>query len=183
MDSKLQIISGNFKGRKLRVPASARPTQNRARIALFNILDSLGVRPRVTWDAFAGSGAFGLEILSRFPDATVYFTDTDENTVRIIRENLDALGVKARATAICADAMGVLHKYASDADLIFLDPPYADAATGHELVARLADVARAGTIVVWEQDAAVAVTPDEQNWEILRDRQYGRARFLILRRK
>ena len=80
MDSKLQIISGRFHGRKLYLPPNARPTQNRARAALFNMLaaglvnvgDNLCV-----WDAFAGSGAFGIEFLSRYPNSRVIFTDID----------------------------------------------------------------------------------------------------------
>ncbi|MBP5707580.1 MAG: RsmD family RNA methyltransferase, partial [Alphaproteobacteria bacterium] len=64
MESKLQIISGKYRGRKLSLPASARPTQNRARIALFNMLESNIIDPTdkfTVWDAFAGSGAFGIE--------------------------------------------------------------------------------------------------------------------------
>ena len=181
MDSKLQIISGAFRGRKLRVPLSARPTQNRARIALFNMIGSLGITPRVVWDAFAGSGAFGLEILSRFPNAHAVFTDTDAATIKIIRENLAALNVGPRADAVVADAVAVAQKYGADADLIFLDPPYAAADLGRALIARVAAAARPGTVLVWEQDGAAATNPPA-GWEILRDRHYGRARFLILQR-
>ena len=183
MDSKLQIISGSFKGRKLRIPASARPTQNRARIALFNMLQSLDIMPRVVWDAFAGSGAFGLEILSRYPDARVAFTDIDAATVKIIRDNLRTLNADTRAVAVQTDALGALDKYGADAELIFVDPPYAMADVARGFITQLGGVARPGALVVWEQDSRISVAPDADAWEVLRDKEYGRARFLIFRRK
>ena len=78
MNSKLQIISGKFRGRKLYLPPNARPTQQRARAALFNMLASgvVGTDGCINvWDAFAGSGAFGIEFISRYPNAKVVFTD------------------------------------------------------------------------------------------------------------
>lgn len=179
MDSKLQIISGEFHGRKLKLPDGARPTQNRARIALFNMLVSLDVRPRVVWDAFAGSGAFGIECLSRWADARAVFSDIAPATVRA---NLASLNIGARASVVAGDALSVAARYGADSDLIFIDPPYADAVLGVALVRKIASVATKGTIVIWEQDAPVAVIPDEAAWDILRDKQYGRARFMILQK-
>ena len=121
MDSKLQIISGVFHGRKLRLPAGARPTQNRARIALFNMLASLDIVPICVWDAFAGSGAFGIECLSRWAGCRAVFTDIAPATVRA---NLSALDIGARASVVGADAMSVVGKYGPEADLVFVDPPY-----------------------------------------------------------
>lgn len=180
MDSKLQIISGEFHGRKLRLPSGARPTQNRARIALFNMLQSLEVRPGLVWDAFAGSGAFGIECLSRWPECRAVFSDIAPATVRA---NLAALNIGARGSAIAGDALSLVGKYGTDADLIFIDPPYQDADLGVALVRKIAGVARPGVVVVWEQDAPVAVMPDENAWDVLRDKQYGRARCLILQRR
>ena len=79
MKSKLQIISGNFRGRKILLPDSARPTQNKARGAIFNMLASDVLsdtsEPYFAWDAFAGSGALGIEFLSRYPNSYVVFID------------------------------------------------------------------------------------------------------------
>lgn len=179
MDSKLQIISGMYRGRKLGLPVGARPTQNRARIALFNMLASIGSRPRVVWDAFAGSGAFGIECLSRWPECRVVFTDINPAAVR---KNLAQLDVAARASVYVADAMSRISEFGAAADVIFIDPPYADADLGVALVRKIGAVTRAGTIVVWEQDAVAARMPGDA-WEILRDKQYGRARFMIIRRR
>ena len=186
MDSKLQIISGQYKGRKLRLPPDARPTQNRARIALFNMLES-GIIDKsaefTIWDAFAGSGAFGLECLSRYSNARVIFTDVAPTSVRTVRDNLAMLGVGACASIFQADAVGNAQKFAQNADLIFIDAPYDEYELGGALVARVGHVAQPGTILVWEQETKNAITPDETVWEILRDKTYGRARFLILQKK
>lgn len=184
MDSKLQIISGSFRGRKLRLPPDARPTQNRARIALFNMLGAInGTVPSVVWDAFAGSGAFGIECLSRFPNARVIFTDTAPTSIKTVRENLAALNVVARATVAQADAIAAIGQYALSSDLIFVDPPYAAADVGAAFVRRAGACVRAGTVLIWEQDTPDMVMPDAGVWEILRDKRYGRARFLILQKK
>lgn len=185
MDSKLQIISGQFRGRKLRLPPDARPTQNRARIALFNMLES-GIidagADMVVWDAFAGSGAFGIECLSRYAGGRVIFTDTSPTSIKTVRDNLATLNVGARATVAQTDAIGAVDKYAANADLIFVDPPYADENMGRAFVARLARVVRSGAVVVWEQEVDHESQPNGDVWEILRDKTYGRARFLILRK-
>ena len=90
MDSKLQVFEGRFHGRKLFVPSGARPTQNRARLAVFNMLreivstwDKFSV-----WDAFAGSGAFGIEMMSRYPNARVYFSDVAPESIDTVNKNL-----------------------------------------------------------------------------------------------
>ena len=185
MDSKLQIISGAYRGRKLRLPPDARPTQNRARIALFNMLESGIVdagAEMIVWDAFAGSGAFGMECMSRYAGASVVFTDVAPTSIKTVRDNLATLNVGARATVVQTDAIAAVNKYGAVADLIFVDPPYADENMGRAFVARLARVARSGTVVVWEQEVDHESQPNGDAWEILRDKTYGRARFLILRK-
>ncbi|MFQ6739090.1 MAG: RsmD family RNA methyltransferase [Alphaproteobacteria bacterium] len=184
MDSKLQIISGAFRGRKLKVPTTARPTQNRARIAVFNMLnDILKTDDVVVWDAFAGSGAFGLECLSRYAGATVIFTDVADESLRTLRDNLAMLNVGARGRVLRADAVVSIKKIGTDADLVFLDPPYADGELGNAFVKRFFKIAKSGAILVWEQDDAVSVIPTLPDVDILRDKKYGRARFLILQKQ
>jgi len=185
MDSKLQIISGVFRGRKLRLPDGARPTQNRARIALFNMLDGIiSARDGLNvWDAFAGSGEFGIEFLSRRPTANVTFTDNAAASIKTVRANVAPLGVGARANILMADAMTQTNQIAPNADLIFVDPPYDLAELGARFVRRVGAVVRDGTILVWEQDADNFMLPPRAQWEILRDKTYGRARFLILQRR
>ncbi len=186
MESKLQIISGRYRGRRLHLPPDARPTQNMARIALFNMLESGIVDPTrnmVVWDAFAGSGAFGLECLSRYAGAQVIFTDVANSSVMTVRTNLNALGVGGWATVRQCDAIGAINRYGEMADIVFIDPPYANADLGRAFMKHFARKARKGTIVIWEQETCNLFEPDARCWEILRDKTYGRARFLILQRK
>lgn len=185
MNSKLQIISGQFRGRKLRLPPDARPTQNRARIALFNMIESGIVDSALdlrVWDAFAGSGAFGLECLSRYANAQVLFTDPAPSSIKTVRDNLAALSVGMRATSVQTDAIAAIVRYGADMDVVFIDPPYVDADLGGAFVRRYSTVAKSGAILIWEQEVGCAQPVDETVWEILRDKTYGRARFLILRK-
>ncbi len=184
MDSHLQIISGKYRGRKLALPTGARPTQNRARIALFNMLESGLIDfslPFTVWDAFAGSGAFGIECLSRYNMANVIFTDISATSMKTIRRNLETLSVGTMGKTEICDAFSVLQKYGPISNLIFLDPPYADAILGGQFVKKLEKTVQNGTLLIWEQDDTNFISPDSC-WEILRDKKYGRARFLILRK-
>ncbi len=184
MDSKLQIISGRFKGRKLYLPNGARPTQNRARAALFNMLAGglINYGDEFTvWDAFAGSGAFGLECLSRCPNARVVFTDVSPESIKTVRRNLALLNVGVVATTEQTDAIGAVKKYGADADLIFVDAPYDMADDGAAFVRALSRCAKSGAILIWEQEASNPMSVP-QGWNILRDKTYGRARFLIMKR-
>ena len=185
MDSKLQIISGAYRGRKLRLPPDARPTQNRARIALFNMLESgiIDTSAKMTvWDAFAGSGAFGLECLSRYNKANVLFTDVAPSSIKTVRDNLSLLKETSRAVVKQADAIGAIVANGTMADLVFLDPPYADANLGPVFVHKLGKNARSGMVLVWEQEVGHLSEPDVEKWQVLRDKTYGRARFLILQK-
>ena len=185
MESKLQIISGKYRGRKLSLPASARPTQNRARIALFNMLESNIVESAdnlTVWDAFAGSGAFGIECISRY-GATAIFTDVAPESVATVHKNLAAISAENNAKIIQTDAVGAISQYAKTANMIFVDAPYDMAEIGRAFVNKLGRAVKTGAIVVWEQEADNSVEPNTDTWEILRDKTYGRARFLILRKK
>lgn len=187
MDSKLQIISGQFRGRKLFLPSGARPTQNRARIALFNMLESGLIStntPLTIWDAFGGSGAFGIECISRYHNATIIFTDISPESIKTIQKNLKLIAPLSRITQVIqSDAINSICKYGSTSDIIFIDPPYNEHELGNSFVKKLSGVARPGTILIWEQEVAHKYSPDSNAWEILRDKQYGRARFLILKKR
>ena len=184
MNSNLQVISGEYRGRKLFLPSGARPTQNMARGAIFNMLAGiLGPNDNITvWDAFGGSGAMGIEVLSRYPNATAIFTDISDESIKTIQKNTIAIAAN-RIRIARVDATKETKHYASNANLIFVDPPYENATVGIDFVAKLADVIAAGSVVVQEIEKVAPYSPDVTKWEILRDKTYGRARFLILRRK
>lgn len=183
MKSNLQIISGKYRGKKLNLPAGARPTQNMARGALFNMLNDVldTTEPFVVWDAFAGSGAFGLECLSRFNNAKVVFTDNSKSSIDTIKKNLASLNESA--TVEMTDSVSVLSKYGANADLIFIDPPYSDFNFGVLFVKKLTKIAKSGAILIWEFESNQQTPKIEDIWEIAKDKTYGRARFLFLIKK
>ena len=182
MDSKLQIISGKFRGKKLHLPPNARPTQNKARIALFNMLDNIlrstdnGLRI-TAWDAFAGSGAFGIEFLSREWASRVIFTDIDTKTVEKNLAPFDAGTYVMRKK----NAMAAIADYAPHVDIVFVDPPWDAPKMGEKFVREFASHARPGTIIIWETE--IQATAEFENLSIIKDKQYGRARFLILEKR
>ena len=148
----MRVIAGAHGGRRLRAPAGidTRPTSDRVREALFSILGD-EVEDRRVLDLFAGSGALGIEALSRGA-AQATFVDSAEAAVRCVRANLEALGLRAEvrrgeAGAFLRRASAGGHLY----DLVFLDPPYSTAArVGAELSSRLPDVLAPGATVVCE---------------------------------
>ena len=118
----MRIIAGEFRSRKLKtIPGlSVRPTPDRLRESLFSVLS-----PRITnaifIDAYAGSGAVGIEALSRGAKQ-VFLIERDKRALAVIEENLAALGVGARVTVLRGRAADLLKKHS--ADVAFLDPPY-----------------------------------------------------------
>ena len=180
MKSNLQIISGKYRGKKLFLPNDARPTQNMARGALFNILNGVMDTSSAisVWDAFAGSRAFGLECLSRFNQPMVVFTDVVIDTVK---KNL--LSMNERATLEKTDAISAVPRFGGMIDLFFVDPPYADFGLGLLFVKKVGKIAKSGSVLIWEFESNQPDPKIDTNWEILKDKTYGRARFLILVKK
>lgn len=121
----LRIIAGKFKGRILKTPksASTRPTQGMLREAVFNICQNEIVDARFL-DLFAGSGAMGLEALSRGA-AHVTFVEQNGQAIACIKENIAALQVEKLTRIIPRDASRALGLLAGEVfDLIYIDPPY-----------------------------------------------------------
>lgn len=182
MKSNLQVISGKYRGKKLVLPVGARPTQNMARGALFNMLNDVldTTKPFVVWDAFAGSGAFGIECISRFNNANVVFTDNSANSIDTIKKNLASIKESANVERI--NAVDALPKFGKGADLIFLDPPYADFGLGALFVKKLGKTAKNGAVLIWEFENIQQTPKIDDVWEVVKDKTYGRARFLFLHR-
>ena len=184
----MRIVSGRFKGRTLKAPGDAalRPTSDKVRQAIFNILEhapwSGGVRDRRVIDLFAGSGALGFEALSRGA-AFCLFVETDEAARGAIRDNVDALGLFGRTRVHRRDATDLGQRPGADGpafDLAFLDPPYAKG-LGEASLARLAAGGwlAPGATLVFERGKAEAAF-DATGYEPLDARDYGAARVFFL---
>ncbi len=125
---RVRIIAGAFRGRPVQAPRgrATRPTSDRVREALFSILGD--VTDLEVLDLFAGSGALGLEALSRGARSVV-FVDEARAALGALRANVTGFGVEARARIVPGDARGALRRLAREErrfELVFLDPPYAD---------------------------------------------------------
>ena len=156
----MRIVAGEFRGRQLKSPnwEGLRPTSDRLRETLFNILGPT-VRGATVLDGYAGTGAIGIEALSRGA-AAVTFVERDPRAVELIEANLAALGATGVIMrAGLADAVTRLSGQVFD--LIILDPPYAHTAAADALGAARA-LASAGTRVVVEH-AARHAPPAEQS--------------------
>jgi 16S rRNA (guanine966-N2)-methyltransferase len=173
----VRIVAGTFKGRRLSAPAgrTTRPTADRVREALFSILGPLdGER---VLDLFAGSGALGIEALSRGA-ASAVFVDSDQRAAAAIRRNLDALG--ATAEVYRRDALAFLRAQPGDSfDLVFLDPPYSSASQLADALSELLPAALSeDALIVSESDKR---TPLELTLPLIDERTYGDTRIAIHR--
>jgi len=168
----VRVVAGLYGGRRLVAPAgdATRPTSDRVREALFSVLGPTVQDGRVL-DLFAGSGALGIEALSRGA-ASAVFVDRAPRAIQAVRANLEALGIDAAVHRIEARAWLRTASGRSEAyDLVFLDPPYRHAAElGRELSEGLAAVLAPGARVVTESDRR---DPLELNLPLLDERRYG----------
>lgn len=185
----MRIVSGEFRGKALIAPEgqATRPTSDRARQAIFNILEhapwSPGMRDLRVMDLFAGSGALGFEALSRGA-AFCLFVETDEAARGAIRDNVEAMSLFGKTRVHRRDATDLGIKPGADGppfDLAFLDPPYAKG-LGEKALERLAAGGwlANGATVVFERGASEP--PFEvSGFDALDTREYGAARVHFLR--
>jgi 16S rRNA (guanine966-N2)-methyltransferase len=161
----MRVVAGELGGRKIVAPdgTSTRPTTDRVREAMFNSLGSSGILDgAVVADLFAGSGAVGIEALSRGAERCV-FVERDRNALRSLDENLDTLGLDGRSKVISSDAMTVASSL--DCDIVFADPPY-----DFDAWDRLLGMVRADMVVA-ESGRSI---PCPAGWETTREKKYGR---------
>ena len=189
----MRIVAGEFKGRQIVAPEGegTRPTIDRVREALFSSLYSQrgGFEGAVVLDAFAGSGALGLEALSRGAKLVVLY-DCDPQAAKVCERNIKAFGLDSqRATFLRRDVMQAPPTgHVPPFDLVFLDPPYAYDA--NDVISFVTGLDRSGAlapaaIVVYEhahktrQEAAAAV--ESAGFEVLASRKYGKTGITMWR--
>jgi 16S rRNA (guanine966-N2)-methyltransferase len=182
----MRIVAGRFRGKHLRAPedAAIRPTADRVREAMFNILASrigpsfAGLR---VLDLFAGTGALGLEALSRGA-AQAIFVDTGVEARGLIRDHIEAFGVAGIAKLLRRDATALGPAGTmGPVDLVFLDPPYGQG-LGERALAGLREAGgwlKPETLLVLEEASEVAVTLPA-GFALEDRREYGAAAVHIL---
>ena len=170
----MRVVAGTFKGRRLAAPRGTRtrPTADRVREALFSMLgDVEGAR---VLDLYAGSGALGIEALSRGAESAV-FVERDAQAVAAIERNLAAVGVEA--TVLRQDVLRFLARADGAWDLVFCDPPYDSAS-------RLAGPLAERLPALIAEDARIVTESDKRNplqlpFPLLVERAYGDTRIAI----
>lgn len=178
----MRISGGDAKGVRLKVPPGARPASERVRQAVFSSIAAFVPDARVL-DLYCGSGAYGLEALSRGADRAI-FVDNDRQAVATCRANAKASGFETYAQVYQLEIEHYLRRRASrdgPFDLVFLDPPYARAS-----IAPLGDVVDHltphGHVVLERRKSGEDVSvPDSVVVEA--DRRYGDTRVLVFRRQ
>jgi 16S rRNA (guanine966-N2)-methyltransferase len=176
----LRIHGGEARGRRLRSPAGIRPTQGLVVEAIFNMLGP-DLPGALVVDLFAGSGALGLEALSRGA-AQVTFVERDQACASILRQNLSSLAYDGRARTVRAEVVRWLEAnpdQVAAASVILLDPPYRDPVL-EAVLERLDGLAGSGALVVAEH-AARQDLPELRRLQILRHRRYGDTALSVLR--
>ncbi|MFP5318315.1 MAG: RsmD family RNA methyltransferase [Acidimicrobiia bacterium] len=166
MAASLRVVAGSAGGRRLSAPAGRRlrPTSERVREAVFASLGSLGaVEGATVLDLFAGTGAMGIEALSRGA-ARVTFVDDDPVAVGTISANLATTGFSPWATVVQGDAVRFLDGCRETFDVALADPPYAFDGW-REVLARLR-----ARLAVLESGSVIELGP---GWEAVRTRRYG----------
>ncbi len=161
----MRVVAGELGGRKIVAPegTSTRPTTDRVREAIFNSLGSSGVLDgALVADLFAGSGAVGIEALSRGAERCI-FVERDRSALRALDENLETLDLDDRSKVITSDAMAVASSL--DCDIVFADPPY-----DFDAWDRLLGLVQADLLVA-ESGRSITCPAD---WEITREKKYGR---------
>lgn len=177
----LTITAGVHRGRRLRVPPGVRPTTDRVRAAIFDALP--GPPPERVLDLYAGSGAFGIEALSRGADH-VCFIERSRRAATTIGQNLDLLGFRDCGEVVVADARRVTRARGAPFGLVFADPPYAD----DPWVALFDALETPGVLT---QDALVVTETGSRagpplapyGWRCLKERRHGDTTFAIFVRE
>jgi 16S rRNA (guanine966-N2)-methyltransferase len=171
----MRVVAGSARGHRLAAPPGdrVRPTADRVREATFNALGSLDlVHDATVVDLFAGTGALGIEALSRGARHAT-FVDADARSLAAVRANLAATGLAGRATVVRGDAVAWCTAHADEFDLALADPPYR-----FDRWAELLGAVRARWAVL-ESDRGVDAPA---GWESVRERRYGSTVVTFLRR-
>ncbi len=169
----MRLTGGDFGGRVLATSKSAdfRPTMDRVREAVFNILASAGrVENAIVCDLFAGSGSYGFEALSRGA-GSVTFVERNPALVRILQGNIQTLDVAPRASVIPLRVESFCDRPSGPYTLIFADPPYAYTGTAG-ILERLVTMVAHGGRILWEHDVR-GTLPDIPGLSIVDQRRYG----------
>lgn len=181
----MKIIAGTWRGKKLLSPNTekVRPTAEKGRQAMFNMLESrLNLQGKTVMDIFAGSGALGLEALSRGAEKAI-FVDTD---LRPCKKNIHLLGVEAQSELLEKDVNTLTARQVAEADVIFMDPPYGENLVPDTLKA-IAPHLKPGTLVFAETEktfpaGTLPFVVADGGLSLLKENSHGAATLTLLQK-
>lgn len=180
----MQVISGRYRARKLKSPDSARPTLQRIKISTFSLIQDY-IKPNIeVLDLFAGSGALGIECISRGAKF-VQFVEKDKSAIACIRQNLAGIDYDLY------DVMNIDYLVALKAfrenkvqfDVIFIDPPYDSGyyAPAVDIIERY-NLLKDDGIIVLEMNKSKPIELNTKNLSIYKERDYGITKIMVLKR-
>lgn len=180
----MRISGGDARGIRLRVPEGSRPASERVRQAIFSSL-AAEIPGANVLDLYCGSGAYGLEALSRGADSAL-FVDKAPAAVEAVRDNAKLAGLSDRCTVRRADVLTFLLKHTKNrdrVDLVFIDPPYSTPDVQTTLLdASKKAVANGGLVVIERRFRSEALEP-QRGYMMEADRRYGDTQVLVFRRQ
>ena len=180
----MRVIAGKYKGRKLEAPLdmSVRPTTDKVKEALFDILMG-DIEGAVFCDLFAGSGAIGIEALSRGAEKC-WLCDSDRVSMRLIKTNLKICGAGDEAMTITGDYRKALRKIHDKVDIFFIDPPYESGVYDSCLSQiEILDLLTDDGIIITEHDSRTDMPEQTDIFEKVRDHRYGKTVLTVYRKK
>ncbi len=178
----MRIISGMRRGMKLKAPEgmNTRPTTDRVKESIFNVISFALPATRVL-DLFAGSGALGIEAISRYSDFCI-FVEKDKKAIELIKTNIEGADFSDKCRIVNSDALSYIENCREQFDLIFLDPPY-NMGFLHNIIEKINEkdlLSEAGIIVVETEKGGESVPLDLYN--VRKSVTYGKTTITILQR-
>jgi 16S rRNA (guanine966-N2)-methyltransferase len=171
----MRVIAGEAKGHLLKVPKGTptRPATDLVRGAIFSILENLTSDWTRVLDLFSGSGALGIEALSRGA-GWVDFVDRERRCCDIIKQNLEKTGFTTKAHVYCCDVSKAVRFLDKEYSIILMDPPYSDSSIG-DVVTKLATSSLVGkdSIVVVTHSPHLSLAPAYATLSLIKERRHG----------
>jgi len=170
----VKIISGSLKGRKISVPERVRPTPARVREAVFQMVD---VKEKEVCDLFFGSGAMGIESISRGAKNVVFVDKSARNAAKL-RKVMEGAGVEAKV--IVTDAAVFVKNYPYIFDVVFMDPPY-NKGIPSKIMPHISNIIKDGGILVMELSKFEDI--QENGLKSIKAKKYGDTKIVILKKE
>jgi 16S rRNA (guanine(966)-N(2))-methyltransferase RsmD len=174
----MRIITGSAKGRRLVAPDTldTRPVTDRVREAVFSIIGAW-VEDALALDLYAGSGAFGLEALSRGAESVI-FVENGHRALEALRKNIAAVGLGG--TVVTGSVNDFLIRSRGEFDLVFIDPPWSlESVALEQRLAELDSMLRPQGEVIMSRRHGDDLPAAPENWRVATDRSYGDTRIVV----